>query len=37
MYSDTMKKSLELNQRFIDNISEKELDELMSEFDDYEV
>lgn len=36
MYSETMKKSLELNQRFIESISDNELDELMKEFDDYQ-
>lgn len=37
MYSESMKKSLELNQRFVDSISEKELNELMSAFDNYQI
>uniref|UniRef100_UPI00404A47FC hypothetical protein n=1 Tax=Flavobacterium sp. TaxID=239 RepID=UPI00404A47FC len=37
MYSEAMKKSLDLNRRFADSLSDKELDELMSEFDNYQV
>ena len=37
MYSEAMIKSLDLNRRFADSLSDKELDELMSEFDNYQV
>ncbi len=37
MYSEAMKKSLDLNQRFADRLSDDELNELMSEFDNYQV
>lgn len=37
MYSEAMKESLDLNRRFADSLSDKELDELMSEFDNYQV
>lgn len=37
MYSEKMKNSLELSQRFIENISDNELDELMKEFDNYQI
>lgn len=37
MYSEAMKKSLDLNQRFVDSLSDNELDKLMSEFDHYQI
>ena len=37
MYSEAMEKSLDLNRRFVDSISDNELDKLMGEFDNYQV
>lgn len=37
MYSEEMKKSLDLNRRFVDTLSDNELNELMREFDDYQI
>lgn len=36
MYSERMKKSLELNQRFVESITDNNLEELMKEFDNYQ-
>ena len=37
MYSNEMDKSLKSNKKFVENLSKRELDELMMEFDNYEV
>ena len=37
MFTDVMNKSLDLNKRFADSLSDHELENLMSEFDNHEV
>jgi len=36
-YTEIQKKSLEASKKFVEVISPEELEELMSEFDDYEI
>ena len=37
MYTSVMDKSLELNNKFVNSLSAMQLEEIMKEFDDYEI
>ncbi|MBE7659053.1 hypothetical protein [Tenacibaculum finnmarkense] len=37
MYSDVMNKSLESNKKFVESLSKEKLEDLMMEFDNYEI